>query len=291
MVGDGSAIPVTSVGDSVLPDSFRLHNVLVAPTIVWNLLSVRQFTIENSCSIKFDPFGLSVKDLTSQRLLARYDSVGPLYTLRLPAASAPASPPLLHALATTASSVTWHRRLGHPGADALSKLACSSAISCTRGTHESLCHACQLGRYVHLPFASSTSQVVHPFALIHCDLWTSPILSVSGYKFYLVIVDDFSHYSWTSPLRLKSDTFKTLSHFFAWVFTQFSRTVQASVRQRARVRQLHLPFFLPHPRHSAPYVVLLHFRSEQQGRAYDSYHERHHVLPAVPGLSPSSLLG
>jgi hypothetical protein len=112
--------------------------------------------------------------------------------------------------------------------DALSKLLCSSAISCTQRTHESLCHACQLGRHVRLRFSSSTSQVVRPFALIHYDLWTSPMISVSGYKYYLVIVDDFSHYSWTFPLRLKSDTFTTISHFFAWVSTQFGRTIQAN---------------------------------------------------------------
>ncbi|KAL8138282.1 hypothetical protein V2J09_004283, partial [Rumex salicifolius] len=34
-----------------------------------------------------------------------------------------------------------------------------------------------------------------PFELIHCDLWTSPVLSISGFKYYLVIIDDFSHYA------------------------------------------------------------------------------------------------
>jgi hypothetical protein len=53
------------------------------------------------------------------------------------------------------------------------------------------------------------------FQLIHCDLWTSPITSISSYKYYLVILDDYSHYLWTFPLRLKSDTFSTLSNFFA----------------------------------------------------------------------------
>ncbi|WVZ98476.1 hypothetical protein U9M48_043916 [Paspalum notatum var. saurae] len=65
------------------------------------------------------------------------------------------------------------------------------------------------------------------FDLVHCDLWTSPVLSVSGYKYYLVVVDDFSHYSWTFPLRFKSETFSTLSHFFAWVSTQFGLTIKA----------------------------------------------------------------
>ena len=41
-----------------------------------------------------------------------------------------------------------------------------------------------------------------------------------------MVVDDFSHYSWTFPLRAKSETFPTL-HFFAWVFTQFGLTAKA----------------------------------------------------------------
>ena len=49
---------------------------------------------------------------------------------------------------------------------------------------------------------------------------------MSGYRYYLVIVDDFSHYSWTFPLRAKSETFPTL-HFFAWVSTQFGLTIRA----------------------------------------------------------------
>jgi hypothetical protein len=49
---------------------------------------------------------------------------------------------------------------------------------------------------------------------------------VSGSKYYLVILDDFTHYLWTFPLKLKYDT-TTLSNFFAYVSTQFGRTVKA----------------------------------------------------------------
>jgi hypothetical protein len=50
---------------------------------------------------------------------------------------------------------------------------------------------------------------------------------VSGSKYYLVIFDDFTHYLWTFPLKLKSDTFNTLSNFFDYVSTQFGRTIKA----------------------------------------------------------------
>jgi hypothetical protein len=50
---------------------------------------------------------------------------------------------------------------------------------------------------------------------------------VSGYKYYLIIIDDFSHYAWTFPLRLKSDTFATITNFFSYVRTQFGSLVKA----------------------------------------------------------------
>jgi hypothetical protein len=67
---------------------------------------------------------------------------------------------------------------------------------------------------------------VNNFDLIHCDIWTFPVISVFGYKFYLVILDDHSHFVWTFPLRVKSGTFSTLSKNFAYVSTQFGRTIK-----------------------------------------------------------------
>jgi hypothetical protein len=40
IVKNGSALPVTSVGDTVLLGPFRLTNVLVAPHIIQNFLSI-----------------------------------------------------------------------------------------------------------------------------------------------------------------------------------------------------------------------------------------------------------
>jgi hypothetical protein len=196
MVANGSCLPVTSVGAAGAHDSFRLSDVLIAPSMVHNLLSIRRFTVDNSCSVEFDSSGLTVKDLASRRPLLRCDSMRPLYTLRFPASASPSLTSVLSAaFATTTSSTTWHRRLGHPGRDALIQLSRSSDISCTRAHDEHLCHACQLGRHVCHPFHSSSSHAARIFDLVHCDLWTSPVISISGYKYYLVVVNDFSHYS------------------------------------------------------------------------------------------------
>jgi len=211
IVGNGSLLPVTATGSTQLPGSFLLNNVLVSPNLIKNLISVHQFTSDNNCSIEFDPTGCSVKDLQTRRILARCNSSGPLYPLCRPAATALLGGP---------TSLLWHRRLGHPGHQALSKLT-SILPFCNKDSSNSLCHACQLGRHVRLPFHTSSSRASSNFDLIHCDLWTSPVISVSGYKYYLVILDDCSHHLWTFPLRMKSDTFPTLANFFAYVATQF----------------------------------------------------------------------
>jgi histone deacetylase 1/2 len=225
IVGNGALLPITSVGSHSFATDRRppiLSNVLVSPSIIKNLIYVHRFTTDNNCSIKFDPFGLSVKDLQMRSVITRCNSTSHLYPFF------PPTPANLVALTAAPSpSTLWHRRLGHIGHEALSKLLSSNAISCNKHHNDHVCHACQLGRHVRLPFSMSNSRALHPFDLIHCDLWTSPVVSVSGYKYYLIILDDCTHYTWTFPLRLKSKTFGVLSHFFSYVHMQFTTPIKA----------------------------------------------------------------
>jgi hypothetical protein len=167
VVGNRSALPVTSVGDSALPGLFYLNSVLVTPDIIQNLLSVRHFITDIWCSMEFDPFGLSVKDLSTLNVITRCNSSGPLYMMRLP--SHPPSSPASALSVLVASASTWHRRLSHPGVDVLSKLSHESSVVCSRRTHD-ICHACQLGHHIRLSFVSSNSHADNNFDLIHCNL-------------------------------------------------------------------------------------------------------------------------
>ena len=65
IVGNGSILPVTATGSTELSPALRLNNVLDSPQIIKNLISVRQFTTDNNCSVEFDPAGCSVKALPS----------------------------------------------------------------------------------------------------------------------------------------------------------------------------------------------------------------------------------
>jgi hypothetical protein len=124
IVGNGSSLSITSVGDSVLPGPIYLSNILLASDMVQSLLSVRHFTTDNWCSMEFDPFGLSVKDLTTKNVIIRSNSIDPLYTMRLSGSLTPSSSVVAalaaipHALTAVAPTM-WHHHLGHPGPDAL----------------------------------------------------------------------------------------------------------------------------------------------------------------------------
>jgi hypothetical protein len=112
----------------------------------------------------------------------------------------------------------------------LFKLLHDSSVICSRRTHD-LCHACQLDRHTHLPFVSSNSRADNNFNLIHCDMWTSPIVSISGYKYYLVILDDHNYFVRTFLLRVKSDTFSTLSFFHLCLYIVWPHHQNRPVRQ------------------------------------------------------------
>ncbi|GJW45944.1 ribonuclease H-like domain-containing protein [Tanacetum coccineum] len=78
------------------------------------------------------------------------------------------------------------------GSEVLRRLVSSDSISCNKEKLPVLCHACQLGKHVKLPFVSSSSSVTSCFDIIHSDLWTSPILSLSGFQYYVLFLDHYS---------------------------------------------------------------------------------------------------
>jgi hypothetical protein len=79
-------------------------------------------------------------------------------------------------------------------------------------------------------------------------------------------LDDFFHFLWTFPLRLKYDTFTTLTHFFAWVSTQFHRLVRALQCDNGRKFDNHTSrsFFLTH---GVQLLLSCSYTSAQNGRA------------------------
>ncbi|XP_073354067.1 uncharacterized protein [Aegilops tauschii subsp. strangulata] len=158
-------------------------------------------------------------DIRTRLVILRCDSTGDLY----PVCCNPAVPRASY-FAGVASAELWHSRLGHPGKEVLRRALGQFEFTCAPSTPHS-CSACRLGKNTRLPFAVSTSTSYFPFQLLHLDVWTSPVVSISGFEYYLVIIDSCTHYVWTFPLRNKSDVICVLTAFYAYVHTQFERPI------------------------------------------------------------------
>lgn len=212
IIGNGSFLPITHTSTHSVPTKFHpltLRNVLVVPHIIKNLISIRRLTFDNHCPVKFDPFGFSIKDIPTRTEILRCNSSGGLYSM---------SPPSQAFQAAATSTDLWHRTLGHPGRPSMSSLSRSCLIPYCH-INSTICQACQVGHHVQLPFATLRSITLSPFELFHYDLWMSPIFSHFGFYYYLIVIDDFSHYMWTFPLRRKSDVHATLMAFHVYITT------------------------------------------------------------------------
>ncbi|MCO5604284.1 hypothetical protein L7F22_058449 [Adiantum nelumboides] len=82
-----------------------------------------------------------------------------------------------------------------------------------------VCEPCQLGKQHRVAFPKQAStRASAPLALVHTDL-CGPLStsSLSGLCYMLVLVDDFSRYTWVSFLKLKSEAFGSIRDWKAIV--------------------------------------------------------------------------
>ncbi|KAI3815032.1 hypothetical protein L1987_14684 [Smallanthus sonchifolius] len=224
IVGNGTTVPVVGQGNQTLPPPFpplKLTNVLYAPNLIHNLLSVRRLITDNWVSVTFDPFGFSVKDLKTRIPILRCNSTGDLYLLTPQMLSKTKSPSANVAITQT----LWHQRLGHPGSCPLQSLKKSSFITFSK-SNKRVCEPCVFGKSVKLPFINSCNRTYLPFEIVHSDLWTSPILSSGGHRYYVLFIDDFSDFLWTFPISRKSQVFSVFQHFYNLINTQFNKRIK-----------------------------------------------------------------
>ena len=66
-------------------------------------------------------------------------------------------------------------------------------ISYSIDTIAAMCPSCLQGKFCKLPFHLIVHKSVKPFHIIHSDVWgPSPSISVDGYKYYVIFVNEFT---------------------------------------------------------------------------------------------------
>ncbi|GJU78014.1 integrase, catalytic region, zinc finger, CCHC-type containing protein [Tanacetum coccineum] len=180
-------------------------------------LVLRQFCdgyLESVCSSKH----MLISNLEGDDLLTGGRDSN-LYTISISDMAA-SSPICLMSKATSTKSWLWHRRLSHLNfgtINDLTKLDLVDGLPKFKYEKDHLCSACERGKSKkasHPPklIPSNYSKL----ELLHMDLCgPMRVASVNGKKYILVIVDDFSRFTWVYFLRSKDETPEIIKKFIA----------------------------------------------------------------------------
>ena len=104
----------------------------------------------------------------------------------------------------------WHQRMGHASYKHLSIVSKhESVLGIPKLSRVSnvVCGPCQLGKQTKAKHLSTqTSTTSRPLELLHLDLMgLTRIESLSGKRYIMVVVDNFTRYTWVILLRFKSN--------------------------------------------------------------------------------------
>nr|GEZ60013.1 putative ribonuclease H-like domain-containing protein [Tanacetum cinerariifolium] len=131
---------------------------------------------------------------------------------------ASASPICLMARATPTMSWLWHQRLSHLNFDTINDLAKNDLVSGLpkfKYAKEHLCPSCEQGkskRASHLP--KPVPNLKHRLHLLHMDLCgPMRVASINDKWYVLVIVDDYSRYTWVHFLKTEDETPEVIKNF------------------------------------------------------------------------------
>ncbi|GKB22071.1 retrovirus-related pol polyprotein from transposon TNT 1-94 [Tanacetum coccineum] len=180
-----------------------------------NLFSVGQFC-NSDLEVAFRRNTCFVRNLEGVDLLTVNRTTN-LYTINLHD-MASASPICLMVRATSTKSWLWHQRLSHLNFNTINNLARNDLVTGLlkfKYHKEHLCPSCEQGKRKkasHPPKpAPNSKQRLH---LLHMDLCgPMRIASINGKRYVLVIVDDYSRYTWVVFLRSKDEAPEEIKTF------------------------------------------------------------------------------
>ncbi|GJR81320.1 retrovirus-related pol polyprotein from transposon TNT 1-94 [Tanacetum coccineum] len=218
---------IMGYGDYVMGDSV-ISRVYYVEGLGHNLFSVGQFC-DSDLEVAFRKHTCFVRDIKGTDILKGSRGTN-LYTISIDEMMK-SSPICLLSKASKSKSWLWHRRLNHLNFGTINDLARKDLV---RGLprlkfeKDHLCSACQLGKskkFSHRPKSENTNmEVLHT---LHMDLCgPMRVQSIKGKKYILVIVDDYSRFTWVKFLRSKDETPEFVTNFLKQIQVGLNKTVR-----------------------------------------------------------------
>jgi hypothetical protein len=206
-----------------------LTNVLFVPKSKIRLLSVSSLNCSGNYVTHFDSSSCWVTTKSGSTIIKGALSTNcRLYTVSLTCASVTHAPQ--HASALVASHAadveTWHRRLGHCSIRSVVDMARKGSVegmAIDLSSAPPKCTHCVLGKQTcsPVPKVREGPKAGTRLEKVYVDLCgPMPCVSHSGCLYAMNIIDDFSGYVWSLPLRSKGDAALVLQLWHKHVMTQ-----------------------------------------------------------------------
>nr|GEW29909.1 hypothetical protein [Tanacetum cinerariifolium] len=212
--GNDQFAPILGYGDLV-QGNVTINRVYYVEGLNHNLFSVGQFC-EADLEVAFRKSTCFVRDLQGNDLLTG-NRGSDLYTISLKESTS-STPLCLMAKASPTQAWLWHRRLSHLNFDYINLLLKKDIViglPKLKYVNNQLCSSCKLSKAKRSSFKSKVIlSLKGRLNLLHMDLCgPMRVASINGKKYILVIVDDYSRYTWTLFLRFKDKTPEVLKEF------------------------------------------------------------------------------
>jgi transposase InsO family protein len=225
--GDNGQGDVVGLSKIAISTTNSIEDVYHVQVLGYNLLLVSQLC-ENGYNCLFTHEGVTVSRREDSSIVFAGHLRGKLYYVDFTKVKVD---PKACLVAKSYLGWLWHRRLAHVGMRKLAKLQKDEhLLGLTNVVFEKyrLCSACQVGKQVgaYHP-AKNILSSSRPLKLLDMDLF-GPIayISISGNKYGLVIVDDFSHFTWVFFLQDKSEAKGIVKKFIRRVQNEFELKVK-----------------------------------------------------------------
>ena len=225
-VGDGAYVEALYEGTIELEikisenvtQVYTMHNVLYAPDLAYNLLSVSKASKYDN-TIEFKGNLCKITSNVNNELLAVAKKVGELWLVDCKKNLSD------EAVYTTAVEPTkptknkiWHSRYGHLGANNLRKLVDGNLVEgldYKKCEDNEFCKACVEGKHHKQKFPKvGGTRAEEILDLVHTDVCGKmDTESLSRKEYFISFIDDKSRHAWTYAIRRKSDSF---SVFLEW---------------------------------------------------------------------------
>ncbi|GJR47695.1 integrase, catalytic region, zinc finger, CCHC-type containing protein [Tanacetum coccineum] len=218
---------IMGYGDYIIGESV-ISRVYYVEGLGHNLFSVGQFC-DSDLEVAFRKHSCYVRDTDGVELI-KGSRGSNLYTISIED-MLKSSPICLLSKASKNKSWLWHRRLNHLNFGTINDLARKDLV---RGLprlkfeKDHLCSACQLGKskkHTHKPKTENTNLEV--LNTLHMDLCgPMRVQTINGKKYILVIVDDYSRFTWVKFLRSKDETPEVVIKFLKQIQVGLNKTVR-----------------------------------------------------------------